>query len=236
MASTARDFGRKEGSPEEIASNRDSSSAVERVGGQLREAILDGRLRPGQRLRQAAIALESGTSRIPVREALRELASEGLVVLQPNAGARVASLDLQELEEIYRLRELLEPYAIAASAPLLTDVNLALIAQLVERMEQAADPDDLRPWLALDRDFHFATFAAAPMPRLLGLVEGFWNTTQQYRRVYTRLPQRLEIAHTEHRLLLEALERRDPEDASRLLTTHIRRTRLTLEDHMELFT
>lgn len=218
-----------------IASNKLRRSAVERVSEELRDAIVDGRLRPGERLRQASIAAEYGTSRIPVREALRQLASEGLVVLQTDAGARVARLDLEELDEIHLLRELLEPFAIARSAPHLTDDQLAGFATLVEEMERVADPVDLRPWLALDREFHLATFSAAPMPRLRRLIESLWNATQHYRRVYTLLPQRLEIAHAEHRLLLEALDRRDPEDADRLLTTHIRRTRLTLEEHVELF-
>jgi DNA-binding GntR family transcriptional regulator len=208
---------------------------VEVISGGLRDAIFDGRLRPGEWLRQEAVAAEFGTSRIPVREALRQLASEGFVVLQPHAGARVARLELSELDEIYQLREQLEPLAIARSVPNLTEQQLTQIGSLVAQMERVADPDDLKLWLQLDRDFHLGTFAGAPMPRLLGLIEGFWNTTQQYRRVYTLLPRRLEIAHAEHRLLLEALMRRDPDDAQRLLMTHIRRTRLTLEEHMELF-
>jgi DNA-binding GntR family transcriptional regulator len=218
-----------------IGSDRRDKSAVERVTSELRETILDGRLRPGERIRQETVAREFGTSRIPVREALRQLASEGLIVLQPHAGARVARLDLEELDEIYQLRERLEPLAIARSTPHLTDEQLARLGSLVEEMERVADPHDLRSWLALDRDFHLSTFAAAPLPRLLAMIEGFWNTTQQYRRLYTLLPHRLEIAHGEHRLLLEALTRRDPDDAERLLITHIRRTRLTLEEHVELF-
>jgi DNA-binding GntR family transcriptional regulator len=219
----------------EIASNQSRRSSVDRVGDGLRQAILDGRLPPGERLRQISIALEYGTSRIPVREALRQLASEGLVVLQTHAGARVARLDPEELEEIYVLRELLEPFAIARSAPHLSDGDLIRLAGLVDEMEHVADPVDLHPWLAIDRTFHLATFSAAPLPRLRALIGSLWNATQHYRRVYTVLPERLEIAHAEHRLLLEALQRGDPDDAARLLTTHIRRTRLTLGEHMELF-
>jgi DNA-binding GntR family transcriptional regulator len=179
--------------------------------------------------------LEYGTSRIPVREALRQLATEGLVVLQTHAGARVARLDLDELDEIYVLRELLEPLAIARSAPHVSDAQLLQLAGFLAEMERVADPVDLRPWLTLDRDFHLKTFAAAPMPRLRTLIGSLWDATQHYRRIYTLLPERLEIAHVEHRLLLDALERRDSDDAARLLTTHIRRTRLTLGEHVELF-
>jgi DNA-binding GntR family transcriptional regulator len=181
------------------------------------------------------VAREYGTSRIPVREALRHLASEGLVTLEPNVGARVARLDRAELDEIYLLREHLEPLAITQSAPHLSSKHLAELRRYAEEMEEVADPEDLTRWIELDRRFHLATFAGAPLPRLLRLIESFWNSTQQYRRAYTLLPRRLEIAHAEHRLLLEALERRDPEDAARLLQTHIRRTRLTLDEHLELF-
>jgi DNA-binding GntR family transcriptional regulator len=208
---------------------------AESVSRGLRNAILDGRLKPGERIRQESVAHQYGTSRIPVREALRHLESEGLVILEPHVGARVARLDRAELDEVYLLRERLEPLAIAQSVPHLSDSQLANIRLYVEEMERVADPEDLTRWIELDRRFHLATFAGAPLPRLIRLIEAFWNTTQQYRRAYTLLPRRLEIAHAEHRLLLEALERRDPADAERLLQTHIRRTRLTLDEHLELF-
>jgi DNA-binding GntR family transcriptional regulator len=208
---------------------------AERVSNGLRNAILDGQLSPGDRIRQEAVARDYGTSRIPVREALRQLESEGLVTLEPHVGARVARLERDELDEVYLLRERLESLAIAQSAPHLSESQLADLRRLVEEMERAAASDDLTRWIELDRRFHLATFAGASLPRLLRLIEGFWNTTQQYRRAYTLLPRRLDIAHLEHRLLLEALERRDPSDAERLLQTHIRRTRLTLDEHLELF-
>src|SRR5918998_2890875 len=78
----------------------------------LREAIHDGRLKPGEPVRQEAIAHELGVSRIPVREALRRLESEGLVVARPHASARVARLDFEEYEEIYKMRERLQPLAL----------------------------------------------------------------------------------------------------------------------------
>jgi DNA-binding GntR family transcriptional regulator len=204
----------------------------------LRERIIGGQLKPGERIRQEALAKESGTSRIPVREALRELAAEGLVILEPHVGARVARLDLEELVEIYLLRERLEPMAIALSAPHLSDKQLGALRSYVEQMERFSAPasdHSRRDWLELDKRFHLATFAEDGSPRLNRLIASFWDATQQYRRIYTLLPTRLEITRAEHRLLLEALERRDSADAERLLHTHIRRTRLILTSHPELF-
>lgn len=206
----------------------------------LRAAILDGRLRPGTRLRQEAIARELGASRIPVREALRTLENEGLVNLTPHSGARVARLDYAEHAELYRIREELEPLALAESTPHLSDEALANLRALKLQIERSRDPG---VWLVLDRQFHLASYAAAPMSRLLKMIEGFWNTTQQYRRVYYSMvaaewsPEEptLPMTHIDHCLLLDALERRDASDASSMMRAHIRRTRLTLAASQHLF-
>jgi DNA-binding GntR family transcriptional regulator len=207
----------------------------------LREAILEGRLRAGARIRQEAVARELGTSRIPVREALHQLENEGLVNLIPRSGARVAKLDFAESAEVYRIREELEPLAIAQSAPHLSDMQVAQLRDLMEQIERADDP---AVWLLLDRRFHLASYAAAPMPRLLKMIETFWNSTQQYRRIYYGLiaserqsspTSGLPLTHIDHQLLFDALERRDPADAAAVLRIHIRRTRLTLASHQELF-
>ncbi|MDQ2654587.1 MAG: GntR family transcriptional regulator [Chloroflexota bacterium] len=206
----------------------------------LRAAILDGRLRPGTRLRQEAIARELGASRIPVREALRALENEGLVNLTPRSGARVARLDYAEHAELYRIREELEPLALAESTPHLSDEALAHLRTLKLQIETSRDPG---VWLILDRQFHLASYAAASMPRLLKMIEGFWNTTQQYRRVYYRMVAAewspddpvLPMTHVDHCMLLDALERRDVTDASSMMRAHIRRTRLTLAASQHLF-
>jgi DNA-binding GntR family transcriptional regulator len=204
------------------------------VSRRIRDAILDGELKPGERIRQEAIAQRLGTSRIPVREALRQLETEGLVTLVPHSGARVAVMDLERFFELYMLREVVEPMAIAHSAPRLTDERLAHLGELVDIVEGAGD-DPLR-WLEADRRFHLESYAAAPLPRVLSMIEGFWNQTQQYRRAYLNTVRtNLEIVTYEHRLILEALERRDADDAESLQMLHIRRTRTTLAPHAELF-
>jgi DNA-binding GntR family transcriptional regulator len=198
------------------------------IARRLREAIADGHMAPGERIRQEAVAEEFGTSRIPVREALKQLESEGLVSLVPHSGARVAKLDPTELTELYKIREVVEPMVIAESAPHLTDDQLAHLRELVDGMD--ASLDDPGTWLRLDRRFHLDCYAGAAMERSLPMIEGFWNTTQHYRRAHI---SGLDEAHfvvvgLEHRLILDALERRDPNDARERLRSHIRRTRLAL--------
>jgi DNA-binding GntR family transcriptional regulator len=214
---------------------RDASNLLsERVTNEIRDLILNGRLAPGERIGQAALAERFGTSRIPVREALRQLESEGLVSLVPNSGASVAKLDLHECLEIYKIRELLEPLALSESIPHLSETDIDALEQAAHAMETTTDSDE---FLRLDREFHLSSYRGANTMRLRGLVENYWNTTQHYRRAYVGLiwPQGNWIIFYEHRLLVEAIKRRDTEEAGRILSSHIRRTRLELQRHREIF-
>ena len=190
---------------------------------------------PGDRITQQAVAKQCATSRMPVREALKRLQDEGLVNHISHAGARVASLDIAELDEIYLLREQLEPLALAESIPHLTAQDHQRLREEVLEMEACADPNDPSRWVSVDRRFHLGSYSGAAMPRLLEIVVGLWNRTQQYRRAYSRLPTRFTTAHMEHRLLFDAIARRDPEEASSLSRIHIRRTRLALDSDASLF-
>jgi DNA-binding GntR family transcriptional regulator len=219
------------GHPGNVVAIPQKSTATERVAQYLRDAIASGELDAGRRIPQEGIAAACGTSRLPVREALHQLANEGLVVLTPNVGAQVAGFDLDDLNEFWEIRERLEGLAISKSAPHLTDAQVEQMQELQERMEQTTEPESLHIWLELDKDFHFLTFAGAAQPRVLGMIEAVWNKIGRYRRAYTSLPNRLAIAHLEHRLLIDALSRRDPTDAERILQMHIRRTRLGLSSH-----
>jgi DNA-binding GntR family transcriptional regulator len=211
-----------------------SESLSHRVTSGIREMILSGSLEPGARIGQDALAKRFDTSRLPVREALRQLESEGLVMLRSNASARVAKLELNEYSEIYKIRELLEPLALAESIPNLSNEQVDELEQAVAEIETTKDSD---VFLKLDREFHLSSYRAAKMPQLVALVERFWNTTQHYRRAYTKMVwQRGNwIINSEHRLLMEAIKRRDPVDAGQMLQLHIRRTRLGLAQHPELF-
>jgi DNA-binding GntR family transcriptional regulator len=197
------------------------------VTARIRQAIVDDALAPGARIRQEDIATMLGTSRIPVREALRQLQGEGLVVVVPHSGAHVAQLDLAELSELYTIREAIEPVAIGASAAAMSDEQLGHLRALYDRLSRIG-PAAGEDWLEADRCFHLATFASARMPALLALIEGYWNRTQHHRRAYMRIigSERRELIAVEHRLLMDALERRDANDAALLQALHVRRTRI----------
>ena len=206
----------------------------QRIAETLREEILSGEIRPGTWLRQDEIAARLGTSRLPVREALRILETEGLAELLPNRGGRVPVLDLEQVNTLYRMRERLEPLTLILSLENLHDEQVEEMADLQEQIE--ANTDTAR-FLALDRDFHMASYAACPSEQLLTTTIRLWNSTQHYRRAFMELAgtDRMTVVNAEHRLILDAVRRRDPEDAERFLVAHIRRTRVELTQHPELF-
>ncbi|SHN47319.1 GntR family transcriptional regulator [Cryptosporangium aurantiacum] len=205
-----------------------------RVADHLRAAILGGDIGPGERIRQEDVARRLGASRLPVREALRMLAAEGLLDHETNKGARVPRRDAHEVDVLYRMRERLEPLAIAESIPHLSSDDLARLDGIQTAIE--ADPDVSR-FIELDREFHLLTYQGCPFDQLTGMVTRLWNSTQHYRRAFVRLsgPSRRWVINAEHRLLLDAIDRRDTVDAERYLSGHIRRTRVELGKHPEVF-
>ena len=209
--------------------------ASHRIADSLRAAILGGSYLPGTRIRQEDVAARSGASRIPVREALRMLQAEGLVTLVANSGAWVARLTLAECAELYQVRERLEPLLLRASMPGLDDAALDRMAGLAGAMERA--DGDVDAFLRADREFHLSSYAGAASGEMWQIIHRMWNTTQHYRREFTRLAMAdgLTATHLEHRLLLDCLRREDADDAERVLVMHIRRTRLELSRHPEIF-
>jgi DNA-binding GntR family transcriptional regulator len=215
-----------------------SSVASTRIADSLRAAILDGGYRPGERIRQEDVAARSGASRIPVREALRMLDAEGLVTLVANSGAWVTKLTLDECAEMYMIRERLEPLLLRRSMPRLDAAAVDRLGRLADDMETRAG---VEAFMRADREFHLSSYSGAASGETWEIIGRLWNTTQHYRREFTRRAvgssgdSGLAVTHLEHRLLLDCIRRHDQDDAERVLVTHIRRTRLELEKHPEIF-
>lgn len=209
-------------------------AASERIAAHLRQAIISGEIPPGARLRQEEIAERLNASRLPVREALRMLEAEGLTEHVANKGSRVPVLDLAEVDVLYQMRERLEPLALSQSLPHLTPEQIGYMGEVQERIEAR---EGLADFLLLDREFHLTSYAGCPSERLLGTVTQLWNSTQHYRRVFMVLggSERRYFANCEHRLLLNAVQQHDEVEAERQLTSHIRRTRIELVRHPEVF-
>ena len=200
-----------------------------RIADEIRRAVLDGEMLPGMRVGQEWLATKFGASRIPVREALRQLQSEGLVVLAPNRGGWIADVTSQESIEVYKIREVLEPLAVAESVPRLTDDDIASLEATMQRLEQVAS---VQEYIPLDREFHLKTYSRAPMPHLRDMIERYWNSTQHFRRWFVKdslAKDGLPFSDPQHLMLMEAIRNRDADAASALVRLHIRRTRLLIE-------
>jgi len=206
-----------------------------RIAAALKEEILSGEYPPGTRIRQEDIATQFGASRSPVREALRMLEADGLINLVAHTGAWISELSLAECEEMYQIRERIEPLLLRLSIPGLTDDQIAELSKIVKELEKNKE---VEVFLKLDREFHLLTYAGAQTTLLSEMVHRLWNTTQHYRRAYTKLlaSDGFKPAHYEHHLMLSAIKKRDSEDAERILYGHIRRTRLELSNHPGVFT
>jgi DNA-binding GntR family transcriptional regulator len=209
-------------------------AASQRIAAYLRDEILSGRIGLGERIRQEDVAARLGASRLPVREALRILEAEGLTEHEVNKGARVLALSMREVDLLYRIRERVEPIALVEGLPEVTESHLDRLAELEAKIEAGTDVGE---FLALDREFHLLTYAACDQELLTSMIVRLWNSTQHYRRAYMTITgmSRRWVVHAEHNLLLEAMRRRDPVDAERYLAGHIRRTRIELSRHPEVF-
>ena len=212
----------------------DVGAASARVADYLRTAILNGEIVPGEWIRQEEVAERLGSSRLPVREALRILEAEGLTEHERHRGARVPRLSMHEVDVVYRMREQLEQLAIAESIPNLSTADVRSLESVQERIEAS---DDVATFLELDREFHLRSYTGCHIDQLTSSVTRLWNSTAHYRRTFVTLtgPGRRWVINAEHRLLLDAVARKDVVDAERFIAGHIRRTRIELSRHPEIF-
>jgi len=217
-----------------VLHNENDLARSQQIANSLKEEILSGKFPPGVRIRQEDIAEQFGASRSPVREALRILEAEGLINLVAHTGAWISHLSLAECEEMYQIRERVEPLLLRLSIPAMTDSEIAELTDLANQMEAT---NDVETFLKLDRQFHLLSYSKAETALVGDMVNRLWNTTQHYRRAYSRLlaASSFKPAHYEHHLLLAAIIRRDSDDAERILFGHIRRTRLELAQHPDVF-
>jgi DNA-binding GntR family transcriptional regulator len=195
-----------------------SRTTPDLIADAIREAIAQGEPPPGGALRQELLAERFGVSRIPVREALRRLEAEGLVVVYPNRGAYVSRLDAAELEEIYDLRVMLECDLLARAIGKFSEEDLATAGRAMKIAEESARGPR---WSELDDAFHLALYAPAQRPRQLAMVATLRGAVKHYRRAHHALPVKTEEWLRDHRHILAACRRRDVDAARDRLARHL---------------
>jgi len=195
---------------------------------QLRRDILDGTYAAGDQLRQDALAASFQVSRIPVREALFQLEAEGLVLIEPHKGAIVSAFSLEEIDDVFDLRVLLEPRMLAQSAPRLSPQDFAEVSALDTEFARAIAAQDVAQWGQLNARFHLALYRHARQPRTLAIVTALLQTSDRFTRLQMNRAPALARAETEHRKLLRLCQDGKVPEACEYLVAHVEKVRRDL--------
>jgi DNA-binding GntR family transcriptional regulator len=209
----------------------DEVRLVDRVYEQIKGAIQDGRIKPGQRLVQDALARQLGISRSPVREAIVRLGQEGFIHLEPHRGAVVRPVTDREMDQIYQVRQLLEPFAAAEAATHATDEEierLAAVQREAVSQREALNPADVF-WV--NGEFHRVLVAPCHNEVLVGLLASLWERQVTFNAFAVYSEQRGATEHMlhEHQAILEAFTSRRSEQVRTLVEYHIRDARIATE-------
>lgn len=175
----------------------------------LRRAIVAGELRPGQRINQEQFGERLGISIAPVREALRLLEQEGQVVYKPRRGYFVSELRIEDLEEIYELRRLLEERAARQAVALIGDAELGEVKEAASACVRAASRGEVATQLEANRRFHFAILGPGSGPYTTRLIRMLWDATEPYRALYYNSPAERRRSNAAHERIIRTLESRD---------------------------
>lgn len=208
-----------------------SPTAREVARSTLRGAIVSGQLSGGTRLIQSELAQRLKLSTTPVREALFDLAAEGLVEIEPYRGAVVHQLDADGLREIYMMKQRLEPLVMELAIANMTDEQLAAAAKLQAEMEQERDPTN---WATINRGFHNIFIDSCGWPLLGAVVRSLYERAAPYVNLTMRFrPELMTSGNEDHRLIVEACARRDAEALAELVVAHMDITKETMEPKLD---
>ncbi len=210
------------------------TSLTSAVADRLREMIIRGDVQEGEQLRQDAIAADLQVSRIPVREALRQLEAEGLIKIVAHHGAVVSSLSSSEIEELFDIRALLECEVLRLSIPHLTEADFEKADAILQTYEKALwMKGDVSSWGRLNSQFHALLYSRADRPHFMSIIRQINNNGERYTRLQLYLTRAFERAKREHRQLLDLCRERDVEGACALLRQHIHTAGQTLKESLQ---
>ena len=187
----------------------------------LRNAILKGELKPGERLMEIQLAQKLGVSRTPVREALRKLELEGLVIMIPRRGAIVADITIQDLNDVLEVREALEELAVKKACDCATEEQLKALKQAANDFKRFAEGEDLLGCVGADMQFHEIIYAATNNKRLQQMLLNLREQMYRYRMEYMKDKRMYKLLIDEHDAIRKAIKKKDKEKAGQVMRTHI---------------
>ncbi len=188
----------------------------------LRQAILTGELKPGERLMEIHLADKLGVSRTPIREAMRQLELEGLVVMMPRRGAQVAHITEKSMSDVLEVRLALDELAVQLACERITDEEIQALSDACTAFEVAVDSADIRNITDADIRFHDIIFGASRNDRLIQMVNNIAEQMYRYRFEYIKDDSGWQSLITEHRMIMDAISMRDEELARRAIHVHIK--------------
>ncbi len=206
---------------------------TEVVHERIREEIMTGKIKPGQRLVMSDLAKDFGLSEIPVREAIRRLESEGIVQFTPHVGAVVSEINENEFLEIYIIRIELESLATRLAAPHIKEKDIDFLYNLIQKAEIAIKQNKNEKLGPLNKDFHLKIYQAAPYPHLFGMIVSLWEKFELTKSVFAYVPKRAVPSWNEHKSIVDALKTNDAELASSLVRKQKLRTMSALEKYLK---
>ncbi len=201
----------------------------------LRQGIIKGTLKPGQKLVMASLAKSLGFSETPVREAIRRLESDGYVTFTPHAGAMVTRIDDRELSEVYLIRISLEALATRLAVPCISQNDISWLKKKNEEMRGAVRKNRYESLARLNKEFHLRIYRAAPYPRLYKMISDLWDAFERWPSIFTFVPERAAIAIAEHEEIIEALSTVDVDRADNLMKEQKKNALNALQNYMLQF-
>src|SRR5450755_36484 len=209
-------------------------SLTSAVADRLREQIIRGEISEGAQLRQNVIAGQYRVSRIPVREALRQLDAEGLITIVPNRGAIVPKLSPNDIEELFAIRALLEPEVLKTSIPNLTHSQFDKAEAMLLKFEDDLQREDhIGNWGRLNWQFHSMLYSGANQPHFMSIIRNVNHNGERYTRLQLYLTHGMKRANEEHHQILELCRKRQVGAACKLLRQHIQHAGQSLKQVLE---
>lgn len=199
----------------------------------IRNAIISGSLKPGERLMEVQMAERLGVSRTPIREAIRKLELEGLIIMLPRKGAYIADLSVKDLTEVLEIRAALEGMATGLAVTRINESEIEELELIALKFHKALENGDLEELLFQDSQFHETIFKASRNERLIQLNNNLREQVQRFREMYLKKINRSKKTSMEHFDIVEAISRRDISKAEKLARKHIETTENGILEMME---
>lgn len=203
----------------------------------LREAILRGDLKPGERLMELQLASKLGVSRTPIREAIRMLEQEGLAVTVPRKGAEVAQMTLKDMEDVLEVREVLDELAVKLACTKIKEDQLARLIQAQESFEKSTKGCNVKRIAEADVVFHEVIYEAADNPKLVSILSNLREQVYRYRVEYLKDAKNYPILIHEHENIVAGLKAKDVKMATRAMHEHVENQAVAVKaviEHQEI--